>query len=322
MTYNELEQKLLDTGLVTKSDYLTKYCELLINNRLEIYDSAKANYHHAVPRVYFEMHGLPVDNSSNNLFILLHKDHVLAHYYLAMAAKNDAFKYKMAYAVRFVIGQINAESKKNLLEQLPEVQRSYELVVKDFSENNPSKKPENAKKISLRRQGKFYIKKDGKSIVIKPEQLDDYLKDGWERGRVGKWASSKGRISIIVNGKNKMVYSAELQQYLDAGATVGQLPHVIKHKGNMGKMSAESRQRQAEKRRNKIAVHHKTSCIILYIDPKDLQGYLDNGYVVGTGVKSPGATGKIWVNKDGKQKYILPEQKDEYLSNGWAPGRK
>lgn len=293
MTYTELEQKLLDTGLVNQSEYLTKYCKLLIDNRLTEYNSTIANYHHAIPRLYYEEKKLELDNSSNNLFILLYKDHVLAHYYLAMAAKNNDFKYKMAYAVRFVIGQISDEAEKLLLDKLPEVQKSYEMIAQDFSANNPSKNPKNAKKISEARRGKIYVRKDGKSIVISPEDLDKYLADGWERGRVGKWShDQKGKIGIIFNGTNRLISKDELQTYLDLGAIIGQLPHTIKNKGKMGQLSKETREKIAANRRGKIAIRHKITGQILYINKEDYKQY-EQDYLLGSGIISRGVINKV-----------------------------
>ena len=321
MTYNELEQRLLNTGLVQQSSYLTKYCELLLTKSLTNYDSSKANYHHAIPRMYFIDNNIELDNSEDNLFILLYKDHVLAHYYLAMAAVDSTFKYKRAYAVRFVVGQITDTTERELLERLPEVQASYELIVKEFSNNNPSKKPENAKKISEARKGKIHIRKDNKSIVIDPSQLSKYLADGWERGRIGNWAEQKGKIGITYEGKNKLVSESELQHYLDLGATIGHLPHNIIHKGAMGKLSPESRAKQAENRRNRIAIHNKALNKILYIQSEELDKYIALGYELGTGVKSIGASGKIWINNGKIEKYILPSEIETYKAAGYKKGR-
>lgn len=322
MNYTDLEQKLLETGLVHKSSYLTKYCELLLTNSLVEYDSSKANYHHAIPRIYFEDNNLAVDNSNDNLFILLYKDHVLAHYYLAMAAVDDTFKYKMAYAVRFVVGQIKDITERDLLAKLPEAQKSYELIAHGFSINNPSKKPENAKKISEARKGKIYIRKDNKSIIIKPDQLDEYIAQGWERGRVGNWThSQKNKIGIVYEGKNKLITRAELQHYLDLGATIGHLPHHITNKGNMGKMSAESRTRQAENRRNKIAIHNKLTGKVMYIIKEDLDSYLQQGYELGSGRAVKSCLGKICIHKGTTIKYILPEELENYLKLGFTKGK-
>lgn len=322
MNYIDLEQKLLATGLVQQSSFLTKYCKLLLNNSLAEYDSSIANYHHAIPRMYFEDNNLEIDNSNDNLFILLYKDHVLAHYYLAMAAVDDTFRYKMAYAVRFVVGQVKDITERDLLDKLPEAQKSYELIAREFSINNPAKKPENAKKISEARKGKIYIRKDNKSIVIKPDQLDEYITNGWERGRIGNWThSQKNKIGIVHEGKNRLIAQDELQHYLELGASVGHLPHNITNKGNMGKMPAESRAKQAENRRNKIAVHDKITGKIMYIIKEDLDNYLQQGYGLGTGKIVKSCLGKICIHKGTTIKYILPEELENYLKLGFTKGK-
>jgi hypothetical protein len=74
-----------------KNEYFNKYIELLA--------SAQSNEiclhkHHIVPKAYFRLVGLSVDNTAANLVMLSPANHALAHYYLALCSKGE-LKYRL-----------------------------------------------------------------------------------------------------------------------------------------------------------------------------------------------------------------------------------
>ncbi len=65
--------------------------------------------HHIIPRCWFKMNNLPVDNSKDNLVLLSYEDHVKVHKLAYMCAMTSKFKGKMAYAyLRLTQGEIVA----------------------------------------------------------------------------------------------------------------------------------------------------------------------------------------------------------------------
>lgn len=54
--------------------------------------------HHIIPKCWFNMNNLPIDNSNNNIVLLSYEDHVKVHKLAYMCAKDSTFKGKMAYA--------------------------------------------------------------------------------------------------------------------------------------------------------------------------------------------------------------------------------
>ena len=54
--------------------------------------------HHIVPKCWFRMNNLPIDNSKDNLVLLSYEDHVKVHKLAYMCSKGSTFKGKMAYA--------------------------------------------------------------------------------------------------------------------------------------------------------------------------------------------------------------------------------
>lgn len=86
------------------NEYFDKYIELIDLNKFRKYEKYKVQKHHIIPRCYFKLHNLEVDESSNNKVFLLHKDHVLAHYYLALCSKDKQFRYNNELAISKIFG--------------------------------------------------------------------------------------------------------------------------------------------------------------------------------------------------------------------------
>ena len=79
-----------------------------------------------------------------------------------------------------------------------------------------------------------------------------------------------------------------------------------------------------QKNRDKYT-HHSKGRIVLnngirhkYVLPNELDKFLSNGWVKGE--ISHTTTNRISVKRDGKQKYVLPNELDKFLSNGWVKG--
>ena len=85
--YFILKTKLLTTGYFEDNEYLYKYLDVVCNMRQDFYNSDTMQMHHILPRSYYEIVNLKLDNSSDNLVSLLYKDHLLAHYFLAQCTK-------------------------------------------------------------------------------------------------------------------------------------------------------------------------------------------------------------------------------------------
>lgn len=63
--------------------------------------------HHIIPRCWFTMNNLPIDNSKENLVLLTYEDHCKVHKLMYLCAKEDILKRNMAYAYhRLTKGQL------------------------------------------------------------------------------------------------------------------------------------------------------------------------------------------------------------------------
>lgn len=132
MIIQELKNKLLATNCFLDNKYLDKYCELIINNLETQKEKYKTQYHHIIPRCYYKLIGLDVDNSRNNLVNLLYKDHILAHYYLCLCTEGK-LKYKLSNAFFHLTYRTWKYENFDPLNVLNEYQNIYEEYKEAFS---------------------------------------------------------------------------------------------------------------------------------------------------------------------------------------------
>ena len=143
------------------NDYFIKYIDLIKNNTNTPRKIYKTQKHHIVPKSYFKLNQIPVDNSCNNIVNLYYQDHILAHYYLSLCTIGR-FKYNNIAALQHIIGMKNKikeyEQFDFNLENLNHLQELYEersLIHSQImkgrlcGDKNPSKRPEVRSKISL-----------------------------------------------------------------------------------------------------------------------------------------------------------------------------
>lgn len=69
-----------------------------IINAAKLNPPKEGHKHHIIPRCWFKMNNLSVDNSKDNLVLLSYEDHVKVHKLAYLCALEDKFKGKMAYA--------------------------------------------------------------------------------------------------------------------------------------------------------------------------------------------------------------------------------
>lgn len=94
-----LKQKLLSLNVFVDNEYLDFYCDLIDKNRLTKKAKKETQSHHIVPKCYFTVNHLEIDNSKDNLVNLKYTDHILAHYYLCLCCiDNKNIKYRIENA--------------------------------------------------------------------------------------------------------------------------------------------------------------------------------------------------------------------------------
>ena len=131
----ELKEKLLTLGVFIDNEYLDNYCNLIESNRDTPVKKYCTQNHHIIPRCYYRLNNIKVDNSEENRVNLLFKDHVKAHCYIVLCSVDSLFKY---YNMLSVYKTINHKYFKCIdCSDLNEIQLAYEEARKIAYKYNP-----------------------------------------------------------------------------------------------------------------------------------------------------------------------------------------
>ena len=258
---------LLDTVVFIDNEFLDLYVELINNNLNREHETYKTQKHHIIPKCYYKLLNLEVDNSKDNVVNLLYKDHVLAHYYIVKCSKESKFKYKNLCAIRYILrNRFVNESLESLIDNIDYIQDIYEE-----SKHINCLKEDTPQKISKSLKGRISIEKDGKFKYIDKNQLSKFANDGWKIGHNRHTEDSKhriskknlGRIKINKNGVEKFVKEDAINVYLSDGWEYGI--------GNKNRSSPI---------KGKVMVNLNNK-IVKYVLREDLDYYLNIGYSLG-----------------------------------------
>lgn len=220
--------KLKATQLFIENEYFEKYIQLIEANLVTKRQRFKTQRHHIIPVAAFELYNWSGKNDEANLVNLLYKDHILAHYYLALCSKSTEFKYKMIYAINFILGKasqvkLNVEELKLFVINLEKYQEVYEesrqYFAKKLKGTTHATSGETRRKISKANGGRVYINRDGVVKSIQPGDLELYLNNGWTQGNpnAAKRDTGKGKIIINKEGVERYINKVELEKYLAEG---------------------------------------------------------------------------------------------------------
>ena len=69
-------------------------------NAARLCPPAKGHRHHIIPRCWFKMKGLPVDNSKDNIVLLTEDDHIKVHKLAMLCSADSIMRSKQAFAVK------------------------------------------------------------------------------------------------------------------------------------------------------------------------------------------------------------------------------
>lgn len=107
MNLADAKKILVDNGFVYENTYLTKYFEVISNNLSTVRKVHETQKHHIVPKCVFKYMGIAVDDSDGNTVNLRYTDHIIAHYYLCMCARETRFLSANTLSVRYVLNGRN-----------------------------------------------------------------------------------------------------------------------------------------------------------------------------------------------------------------------
>lgn len=317
--YN-LKQLLIEIKLCVDNEWLDKYCELISNNYDTEYIKFKTQIHHIIPRYYYKSINESVNNDSDNLVNLFHKDHVLAHYYLSLCSVSEEFQACNIWSIQHVLSnqiymqQDEWEKEKLLIEQLDNYQQLIELgrVYTGNVHRGKNESLETRKKKSISHTGMKY------------KQMSDQGRKNISQAKIGKthivYDSTKEKISetrknlqlvnIHKDDIRKSVRKTDLQNWLDEGYVLG-WPSLFDHE-----------------KRCWINNGSETKQILV----KNLDQYLSDGWISGRlpffskdsrerlkiSLKSQDWKNIIWVTNGQITKRVYKDQ----IPEGFVRGRK
>lgn len=143
---NDLKLNLLATNLVIENNYLELYIRLIQDNKFTKKIKFFTQAHHVIPKYYFKLNNIPVDNSVTNLVNLSYADHLLAHYYLMKCSSSTYYELCNANAIFKNINNIHSVDFESWIDKNQELlnsinKRRCELIsehhVNVTGKNNP-----------------------------------------------------------------------------------------------------------------------------------------------------------------------------------------
>lgn len=162
---------LLETDLFIYNNYFKNYVELILNNLTTQFERSKTQQHHIIPKYYYLDNNKSINNSSENLVNLLYKDHILAHYYLALCSKTPFDKSRNVFSIKYILNGQTLESFN--LNDLDKYQELYEQSKIDLLQKTHSYKisQQISKTLKSKKIKRKIIKSNTNKIKIRKEPI-------------------------------------------------------------------------------------------------------------------------------------------------------
>lgn len=224
--YFTLKAKLLSTGYFEDNTYFHKYLNLICDNQQTLYDADIMQEHHILPRSYYEITGLRIDNSTDNLVSLLYKDHVLAHYFLAQCTTGLLLK-AMCNAF-MMLTNFSMPEEQELIKNLDNYQMLYEQTAKFRKGIEP---PNKGKAMSAEQRAKISKSLQGHKVSAETRK---------RQSEAQKNMSAEKRANISAASKARNFHFSEEQRKYKSIKAMG---HIVSEE-TRAKISAARKQKQ------------------------------------------------------------------------------
>lgn len=237
--------------------------------------------------------------SPNNIYIWVHNENESKHIRLTELDNYLANGYKRHKRKEDIKIWINNNSNEKYI-------RKIDFFIYKSKGWNKGKLIKN--KIGTKLRERIRIVKDNKCKYIKNNELENYIKLGWELNKkitLDK-TNYKNKVYIYKDNKESHILKEYLQEYLNNGWKLGR---IINMKGQNNPSFNKKWIYKDNKRK--------------YVDRNDLQLYLNNGWKLGFLRNNENYKNKnIWVTNEITSKKITNNELEYYLSNGWRRGKR
>ena len=130
--------------------------------------------HHIIPRCWFKLMQLPIDNSKSNLVMLTHEEHLKVHQLAILCAKDDIMRSKMGFAVkRLMNGNFSGMKHTEETRALIKAKRALQVITEESNrkrsetlkgKKKPARSEEHRMKLSEACKGKHWKLVNGKRV--------------------------------------------------------------------------------------------------------------------------------------------------------------
>lgn len=233
-----IKKELLTKHLVVENKYLNLYVSLIQKNLKQLKISGKTQKHHIIPRYYYRDNALLLNSSRANVVNLSYTDHMLAHYYLALCASNQLFRYynecalfRLGYHGRVKNNSLYA-FKQTYLDNLEKYKELYAERIKIQSERSIGRKYSEEWKAKISK--KLTGLKRGPFSLEHRKKLSEAAK---KRG-----GTTTGRISIYNTElkKKKYIPAESVRTYITQGWIKGGVPQTEEAKKSIGEHTSRA----------------------------------------------------------------------------------
>lgn len=293
---------LSSTGYFVENEWYEKYVSLINNCSLSAPVPFQTQKHHILPRHYFKQKGLQIDNSKENVVNLLFKDHMLAHLYLSgcTIGKN---RYWNLYSIFMMTGR-KIYDVDSILADITSLDFYTKLYTEAISAAPNHRKgthvtEETRKKMSESKSGKtahnkktVWVNDGERDYMIKENNLDEYLNNGYTKGRLYKH-SQKTKDKIAIASHNKIItdefrlkmsniaskQTHTIEQNLENSRRLKEYYKTHPNPFLGKKHTEESKQKNRESHIGRVWINNGNICKV--VNNKEVEKYLANGFVLG-----------------------------------------
>lgn len=240
MNKEQLHNVLLQSGYVVRNEFLYKYINLIVECNCE-HQKGKTSIHHILPKSYFLSTGKEIDNSNENTVTLLHKHHILAHYYLYKCASTPQYRKDNAATVVLMTNtQLRYTDEVSLVSSLDD----YQLLVEEWHQ-----------KLSESQTGHIVSEETRRKIGEKNKLKKPYVRTEATLSKIRGDNNPSRRPEVIAK-----ILKTKLENRTNAH-------------------SEETKRKISEARRGKVFVNNGVE--MKYVKKEELSNFLSNGYTLG-----------------------------------------
>ena len=309
------KKELITSGLVLDNEYLSKYIELVTSSDYTEKIPGLTQKHHIIPRFYYRDNGMPINENADNIVYLTFKNHILAHYYLALCS-DKKYRFKNELAFMRTSNFRNIPKLKDFMETLGKYDDIYDSYIKDHTERmiGHLTSDETKQKISFANFGK-------RRTLEERKRISEATKRGMRKNpEISKRNSEYHKNTVwITDGKRqKQIKQELLDEYKASGWHIGKLAF----SENALKNISLANKAIGEKIKGKVRyVNNGIKQKIVLIT--ELESFLKNNSEWKLGQLSKPQYAKCKMMNNGIiTKRVKEMEVDEYIKNGWGFGMK